>query len=223
MKTPIQKYKYQKNMKLNKPMKTILPLAAFAGLAVTANAAVIITPTGVTSTTQLGGYEIVKSINSSGLSGGGTSGDILSETNDNGGTQWLSGTAVASEVVTFDLGGTFNVDGVHLWNWVFTNNTSTKWGVDEMDISFSSDGVNFGNTATVSFDPDIALNGPSSAQTRTFSIQSGVTHIQLDSIKSFDMSRVGFGEIRFSEAVPEPSTTALLGLGGLALILRRRK
>ena len=29
--------------------------------------------------------------------------------------------------------------------------------------------------------------------------------------------------LSFSQAVPEPSTTALLGLGGLALILRRRK
>jgi len=38
--------------------------------------------------------------------------------------------------------------------------------------------------------------------------------------------RYGLGEVRFAEEtapVPEPSSTALLGLGGLALILRRRK
>ncbi|WP_129589777.1 PEP-CTERM sorting domain-containing protein [Rubritalea profundi] len=35
---------------------------------------------------------------------------------------------------------------------------------------------------------------------------------------------VGIGEIRFTgSAVPEPTTTALLGLGGLALILRRHR
>jgi len=36
----------------------------------------------------------------------------------------------------------------------------------------------------------------------------------------------GLDEIRFGgdqAAIPEPTTTALLGLGGLALILRRRK
>jgi hypothetical protein len=33
----------------------------------------------------------------------------------------------------------------------------------------------------------------------------------------------GISALSFSQAVPEPSSTALLGLGGLALILRRRK
>ncbi|MFK7909772.1 MAG: PEP-CTERM sorting domain-containing protein, partial [Akkermansiaceae bacterium] len=44
----------------------------------------------------------------------------------------------------------------------------------------------------------------------------------------FDLDQVGAGNNWLSgyslqEVVPEPSTTALLGLGGLALILRRRK
>jgi hypothetical protein len=35
--------------------------------------------------------------------------------------------------------------------------------------------------------------------------------------------RIGFAEVAFTRVVPEPSSTALLGLGGLALILRRRR
>lgn len=37
-----------------------------------------------------------------------------------------------------------------------------------------------------------------------------------------DGSLIGFSEIRFT-ALPEPSSTALLGLGGAALMLRRRR
>jgi hypothetical protein len=51
--------------------------------------------------------------------------------------------------------------------------------------------------------------------------------ISASSGDSFDVSWApggnnGIGGVAF-EAVPEPTTTALLGLGGLALILRRRK
>ena len=38
------------------------------------------------------------------------------------------------------------------------------------------------------------------------------------------LNSITIGGVTFdSVAVPEPSTTALLGLGGLALIMRRRK
>ncbi len=54
---------------------------------------------------------------------------------------------------------------------------------------------------------------------------------QLDTLAIFDRQSITIDEIRFGNtladvgitAVPEPSSTALLGLGGLALILRRRR
>ena len=83
-------------------MKTTLPLAALAGLALTASAtaAVIIIPTGATSTTTIGGSRTIgATIDSSDLSGGGTSGDIPAEThqvnNDSAG-YWLSGSGAVS-------------------------------------------------------------------------------------------------------------------------------
>ena len=218
---------------MNQQIKTILPLAAFAAVAMTgATQAAVILPTidvPLTTVTEIGGYEIVKAVNSSGLTDPNlTPTIVLDDVNDNGATQWLSNGPMASEVVTFDLGGTYDVDSIHLWNYVASNSTGDKWGVDTVDISFSTNGTDFLNTEALSFD-DATTNGaptgPSTAQTRTFSsTQSGVTHIQLNNFKSFEVGNlVGIGEIRFGEAVPEPSTTALLGLGGLALILRRRK
>jgi hypothetical protein len=49
----------------------------------------------------------------------------------------------------------------------------------------------------------------------------GVQKIRFD-FGNTEASGTGYSEIDVF-AVPEPSTTALLGLGGLALILRRRK
>jgi len=108
-------------------MKTILPLAAFAAVTMTgatqaAVTAGIITPTGVTGDSSLhASFGVNWTIDGSGLSGGGNSGDILNETHSNGnaGTYltWLSANGNRPTItIDFDLGGTFDVDSVHLWN-----------------------------------------------------------------------------------------------------------
>ena len=219
-------------MKTKNTLKTILPLAALAGFAVTANAAVIITPTGATSTGgNLSGRPIGNTIDSSGLSGGGISGNILTEThsvNTNADLYLAAGTG--NEFV-FDLGGTYTVDSVHLWNYDASSSANDR-GLKTVDLTFSTDGGfnynalvaaseydDFGNFAQAPLGATQA-----SAETKTFTAVAGVTHIKFtDSTNNGSGTHTGFGEIRFGEAVPEPSTTALLGLGGLALILRRRK
>ena len=225
---------------MNQQIKTILPLAAFAAVAMTGAAqaaatAGIITPTGVTGDSNLSGsYHVNFTIDGSGLSGGGNSGDILNETHINGDAggslTWLSASGNRPTItIDFDLGGTFDVDSVHLWNWTYNSATDTR-GVTSMDISFSSNGgTTFSNTLQdVAFTPyPLPANTTSAtSETQTFAAVNGVTHIRLTDINNAldpGDAYVGFSEIRFGEAVPEPSTSALLGLGGLALILRRRK
>jgi hypothetical protein len=96
-----------------------------------------------------------------------------------------------------------------------------------------SNAVTFGDTTTFSmtindygagFSYDLNVGG---------NIASGLTDVQDGVLNDFDQlafataslasgSTFEFDNVSV-EAVPEPSTTALIGLGGLALILRRRK
>ena len=222
-------------MKINKSMKTSMSLAAFAAVAMTgaAQAAVtagIITPTGVTGDSNLStGFHVNFTIDGSGLSDSGNSGDILNETHINGNSgsnlTWLSANGDRPTItIDFDLGGTFDVDSVHLWNWTYTGATDTR-GVTSMDISFSSNGTDFVNTLQdVAFTPYAAASTSATSETQTFAAVNGVTHIRLTDINNAGDTYIGFSEIRFgAAAVPEPTTTALLGLGGIALILRRRR
>ena len=204
-----------------KSIKTILPIAAFAGLALSANAAVtVITPTDYVATSEFGG-SVSQSIDGSGLVGAG---DILSQTHplSSGGefTLFGGGPTFAAASVTFELEEASTVDRVHLWLY-----HSTAWSqVTGFDLEFTTTG----GTTTV---PGIAFNNAldlNFVQTIEFAEQTGVTHIKLSNmVVNLDTggdSHGGWNEIRFGgDQVPEPSTTALLGLGGLALVFRRRK
>ncbi|MDG0993966.1 MAG: PEP-CTERM sorting domain-containing protein [Akkermansiaceae bacterium] len=222
-------------MKMNKQMKTILPLAVIAGLAVTANAAVVITPAGATTTGgNLSGRPIGNTIDSSGLSGGGISGNILTETHsvNTNSDLWLSANGNGSGVeFVFDLGGTYTVDSVHLWNYDASSGANNR-GLQTVDVTFSTDGgFNYNTLVAASGYDDFGnfAQAPlgatqASAETKTFTAVAGVTHIKFTDSTNHGATYTGIGEIRFGgDPIPEPSTTALLGLGGLALILRRRK
>jgi hypothetical protein len=206
-------------------------LGAMALMSLTAvsQAAIVITPTSATSTTTIGApRDIDSAISGLGLDG---IGDILVQTHDGGNsnTHWLSNTT--SETVTFDLGGgtAFDLDTIYLWTY---NRPERARGVRTFDIAFSTDGGSSFGTAVSAASLGLTefnigtTNGSdrSTVQTRSITKQNGVTDIQITNITNWgDSSRIAIPEIRFGDSVPEPTTTALLGLGGLALILRRRK
>lgn len=98
--------------------------------------------------------------------------------------------------------------------------------MNQYDILVSSDGTNFtevlsNQTLTVSPNTGVAVSAQQVAL-----VQSGISHVRfhIDSNHG-DVNVVGLSEVKFNgtAAVPEPSSSALLGLGGLALMLRRRK
>ena len=211
-------------------MKTIIPLGALVGLALTASATAAVTFANIdtaVASTFTGGRDLGHTIDSTGLSGGGTSGDILTETHSNNDSNsdlyWLSGDTggnVAGEVLTFTLQSASVVDAVHMWGYDRIGSTSRS--IQNFDLSFSFNGGGTYDT-TISLVLPVPSADPIPVQTLAFAQQTGVTHLRITNMTNYgDSNYVGLSEIRFS-AVPEPTTTALLGLGGLALILRRRK
>jgi hypothetical protein len=135
---------------------------------------------------------------------------------------------INEEWVEFDLGGSFNVTDAYIWQTTFS---STGRQTKTFDIEYSTDGTNY---FVASADQQLGQVTPtltvgSTAETFNFSsVTASWMRIAIDDTYENSGGAKnwlgGLGEVRFEgTAVPEPTTTALLGLGGLALILRRRK
>jgi hypothetical protein len=202
-------------MKLNKKIKTSISLAALAGLSLSANAAVM-------------SFGDMNTIGGDGVAGSGNTvylspamelhwdlSPALKGGDDDSGQFWL---AVAS------LTGTSNGDKVAAGDYTidFTYDYHAGSGQNLVVDVLALDDTPLGTKDFGSVD---ANNGPASV---AFSVSSGSTAIGQDFKLRFSNTGGGymmFDNITgdFTAAVPEPSTTALLGLGGLALILRRRK
>ena len=209
-----------------KTRKHILPLAAAMGsLALSANAAVII-PVSATASSE---FNATNGAASNLLGPGFTALDpIVTSTHANGpwgsSDHWFSsGADKANPTIDLDLGGTFTVGEAHVWNWNPSNDTN--WGVTDFTLIFSTDGLFDGGEASQSFTNIGQGTGLATYTGEHFTLTpvAGVTHIRFQVDTATGGSFTGLSELRFSEAIPEPSAAALLGLGGLALLRRRRK
>jgi len=230
-------------------MKKLLLPATLLCTALSSQAAVMIVATGPitydTAQTSSQDDKFDEAIDGSGLVTTYSTGDAVPATlsehhvGGNGGAisdiKSIAGRYVTNDpfTITLDLGGTYDLETVNFWNYAERWNGTyyNNRGVKDFQLEFSTDGgLTFGNNTGILTAAMADESGASSGQVtyagETFDItdQAGVTHVKFIALNNHGGNYHGFSEINFTgEVVPEPSSAALLGLGGLALILRRRK
>lgn len=208
------------------PVLCALSAAMLLSLGVVAQAGVVLQP--VAATTDLGhslAFSPDKVRDQSGLSGGYISGvtdfDAYIATNPMhaaGNAHWLSAFGGLTGNFDFDLGGTFTVESLALWN-IGNGKISGVRGfalLADDNAAFSSP------TSLGTFEADPGLSGPP-AEVFTFTPTEAAYMRLVITSNGGSEEFTGFGEAAFEVAVtPEPAALLLLGVGLAGLALRHR-
>jgi hypothetical protein len=251
----------KKYMKMKKPIKTLLPLAAFAGLVVSANAATIMHAGGQsnfeahTNDATVGwrnattlkpldgdgdnilgtdGYDLSGSsaplalpsyVLSSVVSGNhnqtrGSVDDPLNPTGADIAGGWSGGSGASGTFGTFVFQGSSLVTETLRLGVLYDSDWNLANGTQTFTLTQTS-GVGTDSVTTPIL--TLANDGVDVAFFDVTGIQDGDTFVLSYTDVAIDWAHIGGVTFDTVVVVPEPTTTALLGLGGLALILRRRK
>jgi hypothetical protein len=227
-------------MKINKSMKAILQLAAFAVVTTSANAAVMLTLSnaGGGATWDASSHHLPEALLNDAFA---YNADSPTSTSPNhayvyqGTHNYLTKNEDAENYwfAQVTTGGN-SLDSLDIWGNDFATHEATISRAQDLVISFYTTTDATGPTIATSAPFDgVSWNGDNANPTHgrfdvTSLISDAATRATIQSLRidhsSGNTDYLELYEVRAAgSAVPEPTTTALLGLGGLALIFRRRK
>jgi hypothetical protein len=181
----------------------------------------------ISATTNMGsgfGTNLINTINGVGLSS-------LSLTATHSATfpnnSWVSANVLSGDI-TFNLGGTFSIEGLSFWNQNDGGpGDNGITGIKNVVISSSLDNVTF--TLIAGAPSVFARESGSVSNAQQFSFgKVNATHVKFSVASNYgDLSNTGFAEVKFNSAaasVPDGGTTvAMLGLSLVGMGYARRK
>jgi hypothetical protein len=177
---------------------------------------------------------LTETFNQAGLSAGYLSGvtdfDTYIGTNPThtigfAGFEWFSNSGTNSASVTYDLGASFNIDAMALWN-------EESSGIGLLDLLVSNDGVNFSALLAGLAPADNPVGSSYGAEVFNFGSTS-FRYMRMDMSRCpqapSTFTACAIGEVAFREAssndVPEPAALGLVlaGLAAAGVVGRRRR
>ncbi len=126
--------------------------------------------------------------------------------------------------ITFDLEANYDLDSFKVWN--YNELGMTDRGANNVEILIASSvGGAFTSLGNFTFTEAPGLHYVDFGQTidlSSFSAAADARLVKFNITTSYGSTIAGLSEIR-CDAVPEPATMSLLGLGGLLTLLRRKR
>lgn len=168
----------------------------------------------------------VDTVNGSGMSGL-TPGVMGGVHNNNAGDMWQIGNVTnGTGNITYDLGAIYSLDSFQVWNFNEVNLGPAR-SVRDVVVTYGETlalGSTLGSVTQFAAAPG---TNNYAGQVFTFAPISA-RFVRIESLNNYGGDRVGLAEIQFNSApaatvIPEPSSAVLLGIGGLALVMLRRK
>ena len=200
----------------------MLSLAAVLVLGSVANAAYLqwgAEVTGVSADSEWGHTPSVATIDESGLTGDlhGVRDDTVSPPNT-----WSAKSAGTAHWLRYEFDGAYQLD--KMWVWNYNGDNTVTLGFRSTDVYYTPAGggadVLLGNYefAVAPGAPDYAHN----TEVDFGGVEAEGVYLQQVTGWDHPWGAGGLSEVRFN-VVPEPVTLTLLGLGGLGVLLRRRR